>query len=109
MSGLHLLAKLRSRGIDVSVTERGTLRLESPEGTMSPRLCEWLRAKKPELIEALSLELRIRQMAERWEYDPAELAEALAGAATDPASWLAWIAWDETWTGGGAKPFRWHH
>ena len=109
MSGLNLLTKVRARGIDVSITEHGTLRIEFKPGTVNDELREWLRAKKPELIKALSLEARIRQMAQRWEYDPAELAEALSGAATDPASWLTWIAWDERWTGGGAKPFRWHH
>ena len=106
MSGLTLLSRLRGRGITLSVTENGALRIEAPEGTLSPDVREWFRQRKPELIAALTLEQRIRNMAARWEYSPEELAVALAGAASDPATWLAGVAWDEQWTGGSTEPFR---
>ena len=52
------------------------------------------------------LELRVREMAARWEYTVEELSEALRGATDSPESWLRWVTWDETWTGGGSGPFR---
>jgi hypothetical protein len=46
------------------------------------------------------LEARIRTMAKRWGYSSDELAEALAGAKTDPGSWLAWTERDDRDFGG---------
>jgi hypothetical protein len=47
---------------------------------------------------------RVRAMAERWEYSPAELAEALAGAQSDPGRWFAWVARDEATFGRCVTP-----
>jgi hypothetical protein len=38
---------------------------------------------------------RIRQMGERWQYSPEDLAQALDAARADPAGWLASVEWDE--------------
>ena len=43
----------------------------------------------------MTLDLRIRLMAQRWRYSPEDLAEALASAASDPDGWLAAVEVDE--------------
>jgi len=42
-----------------------------------------------------TLEDRIRQMAARWQYSDAELADALTRAAQNPAGWLMCVEDDE--------------
>lgn len=42
-----------------------------------------------------TLESRIRQMAARWQYSDAELADALNRAAQNPAGWLTCVEDDE--------------
>jgi hypothetical protein len=108
MNALALLTKIRNRGIQLAITDNGRLRIEAPEGMLSSEIRQWFQQRKPELVAALSLETRIRRMAARWQFTPEELAEELARAAKDPARSLAWVAWDEHWTGGGTDPFKWN-
>lgn len=49
----------------------------------------------------------VRAMAERWQYEPDDLAWALDQAARDPEGWRALIAADlagRRWPGGGGWP-----
>ena len=41
------------------------------------------------------LERRIRAMAHRWEYTPAELHDVLERARANPAGWISAVAYDE--------------
>lgn len=63
-----------------------------------------VRYRRKEIIEQLWLEQRIRAMAARWGYSAEEVAEALAGAQSDPKSWLAWTEGDERDFGGCVTP-----
>jgi hypothetical protein len=49
----------------------------------------------PKLIFSTDLERRIRAMAKRWEYAPAELADVLNRARQDPAGWERAVSLDE--------------
>lgn len=53
------------------------------------------RGVTPNLTLDPDLERRIRAMAKRWRYTPAELAEVLALARENPAGWLRAVALDE--------------
>jgi hypothetical protein len=52
---------------------------------------------------ALALERRVRAMASRWRYSPADLRDALDAARAEPAAWLAAVAWDEELTERAAR------
>lgn len=95
MSALPILEQLRSAGL--TVTRVGDKIIVAPKKRITDELRSVIREAKPMLLKALTpdLETRIRLMARRWGYSPEELAEALAGAQSDPQGWLAWTEGDE--------------
>jgi hypothetical protein len=54
--------------------------------------------------QSIDLSERIRMMAKRWGYTELELAEALAGAESDPRGWFIWTERDERDFGGCISP-----
>jgi len=117
MEATLLLACLQTAGLTVS--RNGDQLIVAPRGRLTDELRHAIRAAKPKLLWALTpdrgitpapvrtsleLEQRIRIMARRWGYSAEELAEALAGAQSDPEGWLAWTERDERDFGGCVTP-----
>lgn len=106
----ELLARIREAGLTVS--RNGDQLIVMPRQRLTDELRGAIRDAKRELLLALAaeqstdhrppqdLEDRIRTMAKRWGYSSDELAQALAGAKSDPKSWLAWTEQDERDFGG---------
>jgi hypothetical protein len=107
MSALPLLEQLRHAGLTVS--RCGDRIIVTPKARLTDELRNAIREAKPKLLSILpvsrpDIDDRIREMAARWHYSVAELAEALAGAQSDPQGWLAWTEQDERDFGNCVTP-----
>ncbi len=113
MSAVPLLIQLQHAGL--TVTRTGDQLIVAPRERLTDELRDAIREAKSQLLSAvepakgaslpttlatLHLEQRIRLMAKRWGYSAEELAEALAGAKSDPQGWLVWTERDELDFGG---------
>jgi hypothetical protein len=109
-----LLAKLRNAGMVLS--REGDQLVVVPRHRLDDDLRAAIRNGKTELLAALAdeqisrsdngddLEARILAMAKRWGFSLEELAEELAGAATDRARSLLWVKHDEVRFGNAETP-----
>ncbi len=93
-AAMSLLADLRTAGMELAPRPDGRLNVK-PRELLTPQRRQAILEHKPALLAALVLEQRIQQMAARWSYDADDLTEALAGARTNPAGWLAAVEQDE--------------
>jgi hypothetical protein len=91
---MTLLANLRAEGLHLEARGAGKLHVQ-PREALTPARRQAILAHKPALLAALGLEARIRAMAVRWDYAPAELVWALNAAAAEPAVWLDCVVADE--------------
>lgn len=76
----------------------GNLRSANDRADKSPSVSSvGSQPKESENFSSLSCEFerRIRAMAERWQYEDAELTEVLTRARRDPAGWTRAVALDE--------------
>jgi hypothetical protein len=97
-----LLAELRAKGLRLTPKPEGRVHV-APRDLLTAELRARIIGAKPALHAALeaerqaaaALERRIRKMGARWGYHADDLAEALAGARTNPAGWLAAVEHDE--------------
>jgi hypothetical protein len=106
---LELLAELRREGLRLTPDGDQHLRIAPPE-KLTPELRQRIVAAKPGLIAALRMqgdpERRIREMARRWQYTEAELAEALDCARRDPVAWLGAVELDEEFVACSERAVR---
>lgn len=91
---LVLLAEIQAAGLHLTLRPGGKVNA-APIERLTPELRERIVTHKPALLAALDLERRIRAMATRWQYTPADLTEVLELARQNPAKWLAAVALDE--------------
>ena len=94
-----MLAELRADQMTVEL--HGDRIVITPRDRITDQLRERVRYRRHELVEQLTLELRIRAMAARWKYSDDELTEALDGAIADPDGWRRWVDHDELKFGTG--------
>ena len=115
MSGTSLLACLTAAGFEV--IDGGENVIVAPRDRLTDGWRNRIKSQKSELLAAIrsgnansaqidgeSLANRIRLMAQRWNYTPEELAEALASATVDPQGWLSWTQRDEEHFGDCRTP-----
>ncbi len=104
-----LLSQLKSGGFTLS--RQGDQLVVVPRELLTDDLRNCIRNNKSALLSVLAeadnahsetdgrgipdLDRRIRSLAERWQYSADELAEALAGAKSDPLGWLLWTEREE--------------
>lgn len=96
-AAVALLAELRAAGLHLEPSAGDKVHVR-PLELLTPERRQAILSNKPALRAVLTLEQRIRSMADRWQYTDADLAEALEGAAADPAGWLAAVQDDEELT-----------
>jgi hypothetical protein len=105
---MALLGVLRGAGLNLEARPNGAVHVQ-PQSLLTAQRRQAILEHKADILAALNLERRIKEMAARWGYAADELIEALKGAQADPNAWLLMVSVDEqraalTAPTGGARP-----